>query len=82
MCNNVILFWAIGSAIILFIMLCAGIKKYFDGGITFSEIVQCVFFSLMSWSFFLMCLLAAIIGVLEKIGIDNKVIIKGRKYVE
>lgn len=82
MCNNVILFWAIGAAIILFIMLCIGIKQYFGEGITLSEIVQGVFFTLMSWSFFLVCLFAAVLGALEKMHIDDKVIIKGRKYVE
>lgn len=80
MCNNVILFWAIGAVAILFIMLCSGIKKYFGEGITLSEIVQCVFYSLMSWSFLILCLFAAVLGVLEKMHIDDKVIIKGRKY--
>lgn len=80
MCKSVILFWAMGSAAVLFLMLCVSIKKYFNEGITLSEIVQGVFYSIMSWSFFILCLFAAVLGVLEKMQIDNKIIIKGRKY--
>ena len=83
MVKNVLLFYGIGAAIVLCIMGVLGLKKYFfSEGITFSEIVQGIFFSLMSWSFFVVCVFAGIIGILEKMKIEDKVIIKGKKYVE
>lgn len=83
MVNNVLLFYGIGAAIVLCIMIVLGLKIYFfSEGITLIDIAQGIFFSLMSWSFFIVCILAAVIGVLERMKIDGKVIIKGKKYDE
>ena len=83
MVKNVLLFYGIGAAIVLCIMLFLGLKRYFfSEGITLSEIVQGIFFSLMSWSFFVVCIFAGVIGILEKMKIEDNVIIKGKKYVE
>ena len=83
MVNNVLLFYGIGAAIVLCIMIVLGLKIYFfSKGITLIDIVQGIFFSLMSWSFFIVCILAAVIGVLERMKIEGKVIIKGKKYNE
>lgn len=83
MVNNVLLFYGIGAAIVLCIMIVLGLKIYFfSKGITLIDIAQGIFFSLMSWSFFIVCILAAVIGILEKMKIEDKVIIKGKKYNE
>lgn len=83
MVNNVLLFYGIGAAIVLCIMIVLGLKIYFfSEGITLIDIAQGIFFSLMSWSFFIVCILAAVIGVLERMKIEGKVIIKGKKYNE
>ena len=83
MVNNVLLFYGIGAAIVLCITLCYQAKRYFfEDGIALSDIAQSVLFSLMSWSFFILCILVGVIGILERMKIEDKVIIKGKKYDE
>lgn len=83
MVKNVLLFYVIGAAIVLCITLCYGAKRYFfEDGIDLSDIVQGVFFSLMSWSFLIVAIMVGVIGILEKMGIEDKIIIKGKKYDE
>jgi len=82
MVNNILIFWGSGALLVFLIMLCIGVKKYFFSfGVTLSELIQGIFYSIMSWSFFIVCLFAAVIGVLEKMKIQDEVIIKGKKYV-
>ena len=83
MVKNVLLFYVIGAAIVLCITLCYQAKRYFfEDGIALSDIAQSVLFSIMSWSFFILCILVGVIGILEKMGIEDKIIIKGKKYNE
>lgn len=80
---DIFLFWGSGALVVAIIMLCIGVKKYFfDVGITWNEIVQAIFLTILSWSFFIVCVFSMVVGVLEKMKIDNNIVIKGKKYVE
>lgn len=70
MVKNVLLFYCIGVVIVLCITLCYGAKRYFfEDGIDLSDIIEGVFFSLMSWSFLIVAIMVGVIGILEKMGI-------------